>query len=65
MKTKIVQLRDEVSDRLDEIKDEVTNRGGSVSITRLIRDAIEVYVRFYRDQAVEKYSPIYKVEGSE
>lgn len=65
MKTKIVEINDELSDRLDEIKEEVENRGGSVSRSRLIRDALEVFVGFYFDQAVEKYSPVYKIGGDE
>lgn len=65
MKTKLIPLRDEVSDELEEIQRQVKEHGGNISITRLMQDAIQIYVDFYQQQAVEKYSPVYKVQGGD
>ena len=56
---KLVHLRQEQKEALDSIKEEVSFNGGYVSVMRLINDSIQIFVDHYRDEAVERYSPMY------
>lgn len=62
---KLVQLRPEICTELDELQAKIDENGGSVSISRLIQDAVIVYIKYYSEQAVQKYSPYYDFETDE
>ena len=56
---KLVNLTLEEKEGLESIQDEIKEKGGNISTMRLIEDSILIFVKYYREQAVEKYSPIY------
>lgn len=67
MYKKLVQIKPEQKEALDEIQEIVNENGSHVSITRLIQDSIQIFVDNYRDEAINRYSPDYykKLQGSE
>jgi len=60
---KLINLDPDEKEGLDEIIKKIRERGGMVSMMRLIEDAIMIFIDHYGQQAVEKYSRIYKKRG--
>ncbi|MDO5835380.1 MAG: hypothetical protein Q4P17_02635 [Methanobacterium sp.] len=56
---KLVHLRPEQKEALDNIKEEISFNGGYVSVMRLINDSIQIFIDHYGEEAVERYSPMY------
>ena len=56
---KLIYLDSEEKEALENILKEIEANGGQLSMVRLIRDSFRVFIEFYADQAVIKYSPIY------
>ena len=46
--------------KLEAIQRQVKENGGSISVMRLMQDAITIFLEHYKDEAIEKYSPNYK-----
>jgi hypothetical protein len=59
---KLINLDPEEKEGLDSIMEEINKKGGVVSAMRLINDAIRIFLKYYGNQAVEKYSRIYEKE---
>lgn len=59
MYKKLVNLKPEHKEALDEIQEIVNQNGSHVSITRLIQDSIEIFIDHYKNAAIERYSPDY------
>jgi hypothetical protein len=56
---KLVHLRPDHKEALDEIQERVKQNGGSVSAMRLINDSIQVFIDNHKEEAIKRYSPIY------
>lgn len=59
MYKKIVNLKTEQKDALNEIQQTVKENGGYVSIMRLTQDSIQIFIDHYRDEAINRYSPAF------
>lgn len=60
---KLVNIKEEQKNELDEIRKQINENGGNVTVMDLINDAIGIFVDQYRDVAVLRYSPaFYKKE---
>jgi len=57
---KVLYITEEQKKELDGIKNEIKERGGTVTVMRLMQDGISVFLDKYRDQAVAKYIPVYE-----
>lgn len=57
---KLINLNDEEKIGLENVIKEIKKKGGNVSMMRLINDAIKIFIDHYSQDAVEKYSPVYK-----
>jgi len=55
----LIYLDPEEKEGLENILKEIEANGGQISMIRLIRDSIRVFIEFYADQAIYRYSPIY------
>ncbi|MBZ2165209.1 hypothetical protein [Methanobacterium spitsbergense] len=62
---KLIDLKLEQKDGLDDIQFEISENGGSVSLAELISEAIDIFIKFYYEQAVDKHSPLYTLIGTE
>jgi hypothetical protein len=60
---KLVHLRPDQKEALDEIQEQVKQNGGYVSAMRLINDSIQVFIDNHKEEAIERYSPIYKYKS--
>ena len=56
---KLIYLDPEEKEGLENILKEIEANGGQISKIRLIRDSIRVFIEYYANQAIFKYSPIY------
>jgi|GEM_PF-1866612 hypothetical protein len=56
---KLIYLDPEEKEGLENILKEIEANGGQISMIRLIRDSIRVFIEYYANQAIFKYSPIY------
>lgn len=59
---KLINIDPEAKNRLEDIKKEIKDNGGEISITRLIEDSIRIFILYYGKHAIEKYSPSYQLE---
>lgn len=59
MYKKLIYLRMEQKEALDEIQKSIDENGGSVSIMRLMQDSIQIFIQHYSEEAIERYSPFY------
>lgn len=57
---KLINLNEEEKIGLENIIKEIKKNGGNVSMMRLIEDSIKVFIELYGQEAVQKYSPVYK-----
>jgi hypothetical protein len=62
---KLIDLKLDQKDGLDDIQFQVRENGGSVSLAVLISDAVDIFIKFYSEQAVDNYSPRYILIGTE
>lgn len=61
---KLINLKTHQKDGLDEIQFHISENGANVSLAELISDAIDIFIKLYFEQAVDKYSPLYQaLEG--
>ncbi|MGB9937405.1 MAG: hypothetical protein ACPK7O_06765 [Methanobacterium sp.] len=56
---KLIYIKPEQKTALNEIKDTVSMKGGSVSAMRLVQDAIQIFTDHYREEAIQRYSSNY------
>ena len=56
---KLIYLDPEEKEGLENILKEIEANGGQISKIRLIRDSIRVFIEYYANQAIFKYSLIY------
>ncbi len=56
---KLIYLKPEQKEALDEIKDAVCRNGGYVSGVRLCQDAIQILTEHYKEEAIQHYSSNY------
>jgi len=57
---KLLYLTEEQNIGLERVKKEVKENGGTVSVMRLMQDSIQIFLDYYQEDAIRKYSPIYK-----
>jgi len=57
---KLLYLTEEQNIGLKRVKKEVKENGGTVSVMRLMQDSIQIFLDYYQEDAIRKYSPIYK-----
>lgn len=62
MYEKLILLTTEQKEKLESIKRNVKNNGGSVSANQLIRDSLHIFLESYQKTAIKKYSPYYELE---
>ena len=55
---KLIQLSNIQKENLEEIAYEVSEKGGEVAITQLIRDSIQILIDNYRNEIIDRYAPI-------
>jgi hypothetical protein len=56
---KLVNLKTDQKDGLDDIQRQVNENGGNVSLMTLINDSIDVFIDSYSDAAIKRYSNTY------
>ena len=56
---KLVNLKCEQKDGLDDIQRQISANGGDVSIMELIVDSIQIFIDHYKNAAIERYSLSY------
>jgi hypothetical protein len=56
---KLVRLTKAQMSELEQIKSEIKKNGGYCSANQLIRDSIQIFLKQYRDKAIQNYSPAY------
>lgn len=54
---KLLYIREEHKEALDDIKKKIEENGGRVSMMSLIDDSIQVFIDYYEEEAVKRYSP--------
>lgn len=54
---KLLYIRPEQKEALDEIQAEIESNGGYVSMMSLIDDSIQIFIDYYRDEAIRQHSP--------
>lgn len=59
MYKKLIYLRLEQKEALDEIQKEIEENGGQVSLVRLIQDSIQIFIQHYKNDAIKRYSHLY------
>ena len=57
---KLLYITEEQKIDLERVKTQVKENGGSVSVMRLMQDSIQIFLDYYQEEAIQKYSPIYK-----
>ena len=57
---KLLYITEEQKKDLERVKTQVKENGGSVSVMRLMQDSIQIFLDYYQEEAIQKYSPIYK-----
>ncbi len=57
---KLLYITEEQKKDLERVKTQVKENGGSVSVMRLMQDSIQIFLDYYQEEAIKKYSPIYK-----
>ena len=57
---KLLYITEEQKIDLERVKTQVKENGGSVSVMRLMQDSIQIFLDNYQEDAIRKYSPIYK-----
>ena len=56
---KLIYIKPEQKQALDNIKDIVYRNGGYVSAMRLVQDAIQIFTDHYTEEAINRYSSNY------
>jgi hypothetical protein len=59
MYTKLLYLETEQKNALEGIQKKLKMNNGQVSVMRLIKDSINIFLDYYQDEAIEKYSGNY------
>jgi hypothetical protein len=62
---KIIRLKPEQMKMLTELEKEINANGGEINTTKLIRDSINIFLEYFRDEAIEKYSGKYEFKMEE
>jgi hypothetical protein len=57
---KLLYITEEQKIDLERVKTQVKENGGTVSVMRLMQDSIQIFLDYYQEDAIRKYSPIYK-----
>ncbi len=60
---KLLYIKEEQKNSLDEIQKKIELNGGRVSTMRLMQDSIQIFLDHYQNEAIEKYSPFYEVKN--
>lgn len=55
--SKLILMSNKQKEQLEKIKNEVSQRKGSVSTSQIIRDAIEILLCVYKKDIVDRYTP--------
>ena len=55
--SKLILMSSKQKEQLEKIKNEVSQRNGSVSTSQIIRDAIEILLCVYKKDIVDRYTP--------
>ena len=55
--SKLIYIDEDQKHRLQEIKNEVLETGGDISLNQLIRDSIDLLVYSYKEEIVKHYTP--------
>lgn len=59
---KIIRLKPEIMNELKALEDEINANSGEINTTKLIRDSIGIFLKYYKAEAIEKYSGNYKIK---
>jgi hypothetical protein len=59
MYKKLLYLETEQKSALEGIQKKVKMNNGQVSVMRLIKDSINIFLDYYQEEAIEKYSGNY------
>lgn len=57
---KLIYLKPEQKEALNDIKDIIDKNGGCVSMMRLIQDSVQIFIDHYKNEAISRYSSTYK-----
>ena len=58
----VVRLKNAQIEGLNGIEKEIKSNGGEITTTKLIRDAVDIFLFYFKDEAVKKYSIRYKIK---
>lgn len=59
---KVIRLKTEQMNELNEIEKQVNANGGEITTTKLIRDAVDVFLEYFKSEAIKKYSGSYELK---
>lgn len=62
---KLIYLKQGQKEALDELQNKINEKGGNVSIMRLINDAVNIFLNNYCEDAIEIYSRTYRAHELE
>ena len=54
---KLLHMSSKQKERLEEIKNEISEAGGNVSLNEIIRDSVNLVISMYRKELIEQYTP--------
>lgn len=57
---KLIRLNPSQIRDLEEVKIQIRSKGGNVSISQLIRDSVQIFLDYYREDAINRYSSVYE-----
>lgn len=59
---KVIRLKNTQIKSLDETEKQIKAKGGEITTTKLIRDAVQIFLDYFKDDAIQKYSGVYKLK---
>lgn len=58
---KLILLNPEQIKGLENIENEIKEKGGAISKAQLIRDSVQIFIDYFREDAINKYCASYKI----
>lgn len=62
---KVIRLTSKQLNELEELEKEINTNNGEITITKLIRDAVTIFLEYYKNEAIQRYSGNYKIKMEE
>ena len=62
---KVIRLKSEQINELEELEKEINANGGEINITKLVRDSVTIFLKYFKSEAIQKYSGNYELKMEE